>query len=154
MHSNIPYMEEENLLTAIPDFKLYKDRSIYIATFLGGPLAAGYLMSENFKKISEADKAKRAWLIAIAATFGLVAALIFIPGIKKIPQYIIPIISALIAQSLVKKYQSDAINDHIDKGGRVYTIWRAVLVALIAVVALVGITVILLIITDPSILNN
>jgi len=34
---------EENLLSLPSDSKVYKDRAVYVGTFLGGPLIAGYL---------------------------------------------------------------------------------------------------------------
>jgi hypothetical protein len=55
----------EDWLTAPPEFKLYKENAIVGATFLGGPLVAGYLAAENFKQLEQPAKARTAWIIAI-----------------------------------------------------------------------------------------
>lgn len=141
---------EENILNPEPDFKLNKDRAVYLGAFLGGPLAAGYLIAENFKNLGQFDKVKNTWLIAIAVTILLIAAVLLVPGVKKLPSYIIPIIYALIAQALVRKYQMEDINAHIEKGGQLFSVWRGVLVGLIGAVVLLAIIVILFLITNPS----
>jgi 4-amino-4-deoxy-L-arabinose transferase-like glycosyltransferase len=139
---------EENILSSFPDYKLYKDRSIYVGTFLGGPLVAGYLAAENYKKLGQPNKVKNAWIIAILATIAILGALFFLPGVEKIPNYIIPLIYTGIAQFLVQKYQGNAIKAHIAKGGQVYSTWRAVWIGLIGVLVLVAIIAILMLLTD------
>ena len=67
------YMEE-NIITPIPEYKLYNGRAIYIGTFLGGPLVAGYLAAENFKRFGQPDKVRTAWVVAIIATVVIVGA--------------------------------------------------------------------------------
>jgi ABC-type iron transport system FetAB permease component len=141
---------EENLLSIPPDFKLYKDRAIYVGTFLGGPLVAGYLAAENFKQLGEQSKVKTAWAIAIAATIVLIGTLLFVPDIDKVPRYIIPIAYALIAQYVVKKNQGEAIKEHIEKGGQTYSVWRAVWIGLVCAVITVGIILGLVLITDKD----
>ncbi|HEX5552072.1 MAG TPA: hypothetical protein VFX43_02405 [Chitinophagaceae bacterium] len=39
--------------------KIYINKAIYVATYLGGPLVAGYLISSNFKVFNEPGKAKK-----------------------------------------------------------------------------------------------
>lgn len=39
--------------------KIYRDKAIWVGTFLGGPLAAGYLIAENFKAFNDPAKVKR-----------------------------------------------------------------------------------------------
>jgi hypothetical protein len=40
---------EETIISPIPDQKLYKDRAVYVGTFLGGPLVAGYIGSTCYR---------------------------------------------------------------------------------------------------------
>jgi hypothetical protein len=122
---------EENLLSSQPDFKLYKDRAVYVGTFLGGPLVAGYLAAENFKKLGQLENVKPAWIIAIITTLVIFGSIFFIPGIEKMPRYIMPIVYGGIAQYLVQKYQGSAIKLHIENGGAVYSVWRAVWIGLV-----------------------
>jgi peptidoglycan/LPS O-acetylase OafA/YrhL len=144
---------EENVLSLPPDFKIYKERAIYVGTFLGGPLVAGYLAAENFKKLAQPDKARSAWLIAIASTIALVAIVFLIPNIEKIPSYIIPIIYAGLAQYLVQKNQGAAIKLHVEKGGPVFSVWRAAWLGLIGAAVLFGIIFGILLLTNSELVQ-
>src|SRR6476620_7895496 len=108
---------EENVLSVLPNFKLYNDRAIYVGTFLGGPLVAGYLAAENFKELGEPDKVRNTWIVAIGATILIFGSIFLIPNIEKIPNYIIPITYTLIAQFLVRRFQVAAIKNHVQNGG-------------------------------------
>jgi len=145
---------EENLLSITPDFKLYKDRAIYIGTFLGGPLVAGYLAAENFKQLGQQDKAKSAWTIAIIATIVIFGGIFLIPNIEKMPRFVIPLIYTGIAQYLVQKYQGAAVKEHIEKGGQTYSIWRAVLIGLIGLVILLAILFVVILLTNKDLLQQ
>ena len=141
---------EENLISVPPDFKLYKDRAIYVGTFLGGPLVAGYLIAENFKKLDQPDKARNAWIISIVTTVVIIGAAFLIPNFEKIPRYIIPILYALLAQTLVQKFQGEAIKSHIEKGGAVYSVWRGVWIGLVVGVILIAAIVAIVLLTSNS----
>jgi hypothetical protein len=141
---------EENLITPIPEYKLYKDRAIYIGTFLGGPLVAGYLAAENFRRIGQPDKVRTTWVVAIIATLVIFGIVFYIPGVQKIPNYIIPLIYTGIAQFLVQRYQGYAIKEHIEKGGQMYSAWRAVWIGLIGTLILVALVYIFILATDRS----
>jgi hypothetical protein len=143
---------EENIITPIPEYKLYKDRAIYVGTFLGGPLVAGYLAAENFKRIGQPDKVRTTWVVAIIATLVIFGIVFYIPGVRKMPNYIIPLIYTAIAQGLIQRYQGIAIKDHIGKGGQMYSAWRAVWIGLIGAVILVAIVVIFILATDINLL--
>ena len=130
---------EENLLPVQPTFKLYKDRAIYVGTFLGGPLVAGYLAAENFKQLGQMDKVKTTWIIAICATILIFGGLFLIPNIEKVPNYIIPLIYTGIAHFLVQKFQGVAIKAHIANGGQIFSTWRAVWIGLVGLFVLIAI---------------
>jgi len=145
---------EENLLSAPPNFKLYKDRAVWTGTFIGGPLVAGYLAAENFKQLGQQDKAKSAWVIAIIATIVIFGAIFLIPNIEQIPGYLIPLIYTGIAQYLIQKYQGAAVKEHIEKGGQTYSIWRAVFIGLIGLVILVAIFFVVILLTNKELLQQ
>jgi hypothetical protein len=130
---------EENLLSIPPSFKLYKDRAIYVGTFFGGPLVAGYLAAENFKQLGQQEKVKIAWSIAIVATVVIFGGIFLIPELEKIPRMIIPLIYTALAQFLVQKYQGTAIKEHIENGGQTYSVWRAVWIGLVGFAVLMAI---------------
>jgi hypothetical protein len=138
---------EQHLLTPPPDFKLYRDKSVYTSTFLGGPLAAGYLAAHNYKHLGQQRKVKTAWLIAILSTIVIFGGALLIPQVENIPKYIIPLIYTGIAQYLVNRFQGNEIRNHIENGGQTYSFGRAILVGLIGLIitlAIVLLTVLLL----------
>jgi hypothetical protein len=135
---------EENLIIAVPDFKLYNSTSVYIGTFFGGPLVAGYFAAENLKKLGKPVQARNAWAVAVAMTIIVFAAAIYIPGLDKMPPLIIPLIYTAIAQFFMTKYQGQAIKAHISQGGKFYTPWRSLWIGLIGAVILIAIVFILL----------
>ncbi len=141
---------EENLLPSQPTFKLYKDRAIYVGTFLGGPLVAGYLAAENFKQLGQKDKVKTTWIIAILATIIIFSGIFLIPNIEKVPNYIIPLVYTAIAQFLVQKFQGSAIKTHIEIGGQTYSIWRVVWIGLVGLVILLAIIFAIVLMTNKE----
>ena len=144
---------EENILPNQPEFKIYKNRSIDLATFLGGPLVAGYLAAYNFKKLGQADKVKITWIIAISATILIVGGIILIPNFEKIPNYIIPILYTLITRYFIQKYQGEEIKTHIDAGGPTFTSWRTVWIGLVGAVVLVAVLFVIILLAKPELLQ-
>ncbi len=128
----------EDLLTAPPEFKIYKENAIFGATFLGGPLVAGYLAAENFKQLGQPAKARTAWIIAILSTIAIFGGLFLIPGASKIPNYIIPLAYTFITRSLIRTYQGESITNHLALGGPTYSGWRAVWIAIVGAILLVA----------------
>lgn len=97
---------EQTIDIQTPTGKIYKDRAIWVGTFLGGPLAAGYLIAENFKAFNEFDKAKKTWIYAIIATVAVFGGVFLIPDNVKVPNQIIPLIYTAIAYYLVQHFQA------------------------------------------------
>ena len=114
-----------------PTRKIYKDRAIWVGTFLGGPLAAGYLIAENFKAFNDTDKAKKTWIYAIIATVVVFGGVFLIPENVKIPNQIIPLINTAIAYYLVQHFQGQNISAHLNSGGQLFGWWRTIAVGLI-----------------------
>jgi hypothetical protein len=144
---------EENLLSIPPSFRLYKDRAIYVGTFLGGPLVAGYLAAENFRQLGEQNKVKTAWAIAIIATIVIFGGIFLVPDIEKIPRYIIPLLYSALAQFLIQKYQGPTIKAHIDSGGQTYTAWRAAWIGLVGLVVLMAVIIAIILLTNRDALQ-
>ena len=141
---------EENLLPSQPTFKLYKDRAIYVGTLLGGPLVAGYFAAENFKHLTQTNKIKTTWLIAILATIIIFSGKFLITNFEKIPKYLIPLIYTAIAQFLVQTFQGAAIKTHIETGGQTYSIWRAIWIGLVGLVILLVIIIAIVFLTSKE----
>ncbi len=143
---------EKEILSMPPGYQLYKERAVYLGTFLGGPLVAGYLFAENFKRLGEQAKARLAWLIAIVSTIAIIGLLFIIPDIEKVPSYLIPIVYAAIAEYLVRKYQGTSIHSHIEKGGQVYSAWRVVWIGLVGAAIVFGVIFLLIVLTNAALL--
>ena len=111
--------------------KIYKEKAIWVGTFLGGPLVAGYLISENFKVFDQQEKARKAWIYSIIVTAIVFGGVFLIPDNVKVPNQIIPLIYTFIAYQFVQIYQKAKIMTHINAGGQVYSWWRTIGVALI-----------------------
>lgn len=117
-----------------PKQRIYKERAIWVGTFLGGPLAAGYLIAENFKAFNETDKARKTWIYAIIATIVIFGGIFLIPDNTKIPNQIIPLIYTVIAYYLVQHFQGQNISSHISSGGGLFSWWRTIAVGIIGLV--------------------
>ncbi|SHL22459.1 hypothetical protein [Chryseobacterium polytrichastri] len=111
--------------------KIYKDKAIWVGTFLGGPLAAGYLIAENFKAFNDPTKVKKTWIYAIFATIVVFGGVFLIPDNVKIPNQIIPLIYTGIAYYLVQHFQGQNISKHISSGGQLHSWWRTITVGII-----------------------
>jgi hypothetical protein len=114
-----------------PKVKLYKDRAFWVGTFLGGPLVAGYLFSENFKALGEPEKVKPTWIITLLVTIIIFSGVFLIPDSINIPNQIIPIAYTAIAFGLFKKYQEEKTLQHIKQGGLTYSWGRVIGVGII-----------------------
>lgn len=117
-----------------PTQKIYKDRAIWVGTFLGGPLAAGYLIAENFKAFNETDKAKKTWIYTIIATIIIFGGVFMVPDNVNVPNQIIPLIYTAIAFYLVQHFQGQNITTHINSGGQLFSWWRTIAVSIIGLV--------------------
>jgi len=114
---------EETINNQTPATKIYKDNAIYVGTFIGGPLFAGYLIAENFKAFDEYGRAKKTWFFSIIFTILIFGGVFLIPDDVKIPNQIIPIIYTGITGYLVKHFQGKNIETHINSGGELFS-WR------------------------------
>ena len=145
---------EENLLLPHPGYKLYKDQAIFVGTFLGGPLVAGYLAAENFKRLGQEEKVKKTWLFTIASTIVIFGGIFLIPGIEKIPNIIIPLAYTGIAQMLIRRSQGAAIKAHIETGGQTFSTWRAVWIGILGCLITLAILSIILVLFDKELLQE
>lgn len=116
----------ETIDKVIPTGKIYKDKAFWVGTFLGGPLVAGYLFSENFKALGQPEKVKPTWIIMIIAIVVIFGGIFLIPDNINIPNQIISILYTAIAFGLFKKYQEEKAAEHINQGGLIYNWGRVI----------------------------
>ncbi|WP_405572055.1 hypothetical protein [Winogradskyella sp. Asnod2-B02-A] len=132
-------MIEQNNTTK--DLKFYSQKSIGLATFIGGPLAAGYLIKENYKALNQGEKGRTALIISIIATLIVFGSLYMIPEsiMSKIPNMIIPAIYTGIIYLIVDKIHGTILNNHDLNNYPFYSGWRAAGIGVISLIILVAI---------------
>lgn len=120
------------------DLKLYSPNAIRLATFLGGPLIAGYLIRENYLALQEEKKAKQALLLGIVSTVAFFGLLFLVPTtvIDRIPNFIFPLLFTGIVSWIVEVKQGDVLRKHQEENNTFYSMWRAAGLALISAVLL------------------
>lgn len=124
-------MKEEEKGTQVKR-KAFKEKAIWIGTFLGGPLVAGYLLSENFKTFNQTDKVKPTWIITIITTILIFILAFLIPENINIPNQLFPIAYSVIAYGLYKKYQEKDFDTFIKHGGLTHNWWKVIGISLIS----------------------
>lgn len=148
MHNqiNLPaILMEQITIQETSDRKLFKENAVWLGTYLGGPLTAGYLFAENFKSFGEPEKAKKAWIYGTLTTIILLISLYFTPDsfIAKVPHFLIPLVYSLIAKYIFQRQQLTKATEYINNGGQVFSLWRVFAIGLtgaaITVILLFGV---------------
>ncbi len=123
---------QQDLLSETINEKLHKSITIIIATFFGGPLAAAFLLVENFKNLNRVSFISKTWLIAIGVLL-FTFAVEYIPIINKIPSIAFNIGMLVLVNNVIKSYQPECIAHTPSSTSTFYSGWRACAVALIGV---------------------
>jgi len=120
--------------------KFYSQQAISIATYIGGPLAAGYLVKKNYETLEQPDNGRKALFIGIISTILLFAGVFSIPEpiIDKIPRVLIPLIYTGIIYWIVDRLHGKILKLHKESGGEFYSAWKAAGVGSIALLILVA----------------
>jgi len=123
--------EQEN---TTQDLKFYSQRAIGIATFIGGPLAAGYLIRENYLSLDKPDEGRKSLIIGIVSTILLFTGIFMIPEsiIDKVPNQILPAIYTLIIYLIVENIHGSILNEHKENENEFYSGWKAAGVGLVS----------------------
>jgi len=118
--------------------KFFSQRAITIATYIGGPLAGGYLMQKNYEAIGQNEIGRKALFISLAATILLFGGISVLPEevIDVIPNVLIPFIYTGAMYLLVDKYQGQQIREHKAAEGEFYSAWKAAGVGAISLLIL------------------
>lgn len=144
-----PAVFEEQTIEIVPQ-KVYKPQMIRIATFLGGPIVAGYLIAENYKAFGETHRVTPTWVITIVVTAVIFGVAFFAPFPAGSPRIVIPLIYSLATFYLVNMLQGDKLTAHAQAGGEVYGWGRAILISLIGCVVTLAVGVVFVLATNPS----
>ena len=122
---------EENL-------KLYSQKAIAVATYFGGPLAAGILIRKNSLNLGREKQAINSLIIGIISTIIIFGGIFMIPEniIDKIPNALIPAIYTGIIYLIVERIQGRELKLHKENQGEFYSGWKAVGIGAVCMVIL------------------
>jgi uncharacterized membrane protein len=106
--------------------KIFTNKAISVATFFGGPIAAGFLISKNYKVFGNENAARNSIFLGILSTILLFAGIFLIPEqiIDKIPQFAIPGVYTAIITGLVEILQGQKIKDFLSENGQKASNWQ------------------------------
>ena len=141
---------QENKMKGI---KLYSMNAVTLATFLGGPLVAGYFIRENYRALGQVEKAKEATAFGIGISIFIVLGLLLLPDelAERIPNFVFPMIFTLIAGWITDRKQGEVLRQHKAHNNTFYSIWRAVGFGLLSAVLFVLIALALVLILPMGI---
>lgn len=131
---------QESLFPSTVAQKLYNERAILIGTFVGGPLAGGYLLARNFAVLNEPAKAGKTWIATVGVLLLLIASSFF-SLTDKIPPVVYGLALGWTAHFVAVKYQGSKISQHRENGGKFYSTWRAVFAGAVSLLLLIGLVV-------------
>ncbi|MDD4528219.1 MAG: hypothetical protein PHF25_09385 [Candidatus Margulisbacteria bacterium] len=120
--------------------KLYSQRAIAIATYFGGPLAAGILIRKNFINLGKEKQGLNSLIIGILSTLLIFYGIFQIPEsiLDKIPNALIPLIYTGIIYLIVENLQGQELNKHKEEKNEFYSNWKATGIGAICSVILIG----------------
>ncbi|MGL1887416.1 MAG: hypothetical protein OCD76_12955 [Reichenbachiella sp.] len=120
--------------------KLYSQKAIGIATYFGGPLAAGILIRRNYINLKKEKLGLNTLIVSVIATCLLFGGLFSIPEhiIDKIPNSVIPLIYTGIIYLIVERIQGKELKELKESNGVFYSKWRAFSVGLVSGIVIVG----------------
>lgn len=107
--------------------KIYSQRAISISTYIGGPLAAGVLIKENYKSLGKPKQGGYAFWLGVVSTIILFCGIFSVPEniMAKIPNMLIPLVYMAIIYLIVAKIQGKELTSHKESNGEFHTGWKA-----------------------------
>lgn len=120
--------------------KLYSQKAISIATFFGGPLAAGVLARQNFINLGKEQLGRNALIMGLLATILLIVGILAIPEniADKLPNAIIPLVYTAIIYFIIENFQGALFKEHKENNREFYSNWKATGIGVICMLLLIG----------------
>ncbi len=111
----------------VPSEKLYSEKAVAMAAFLGGPLGGAYLLYKNFVAVGQEDTARATILWGIAATVLLLGTFVFLPQEinDRIPNTAVSAAVTGLFYLLAKYRQQAYFAAHRQKRGMFISKWSA-----------------------------
>ncbi|MEI6221414.1 MAG: hypothetical protein WCP97_01480 [bacterium] len=127
------------------DKQFYTIKSIFIASFLGGPFVGLYMTSKNFTHLGKKDYASRTLIWGTIATLLILGALAFTPAtiVNKIPTPVFPVLYAALITTIAEKFQKEAIQEYLQNGATKQSLWKIIGLSVISLISTVAYIVLL-----------
>lgn len=121
---------------------LFSIKAIGVATYLGGPIAGGWLIALNYNRLNNAAKRNQILCYTLIFTIALFATLMIIPEkiMDYVPNYLIPTIYTPLFALYAQKFQGADIRAHQENGakkGSAWTVFNITLCSLLCTFALI-----------------
>ncbi len=113
--------------------KIFDKNHILFATFLGGTMAAVYMIAHNYKTFNDTKNQKNTWIFGLLATVALWGFIFIIPETSKVPMPAIPLITIGLVSYLIDSNQKYTIAAHINAKGGVFGWGRTSSVAVVSI---------------------
>jgi O-antigen/teichoic acid export membrane protein len=118
-----------------PSARLFTPAQIGLATFLGAPLAAGWLMARNYRALEEKKKEKRCLIYATLGTTAVMALAFVLPD--NFPNTALPIGYTIGIVQIAKQVQGPMIDAHLARGGSAGSWWATVGIGLLSLLIVI-----------------
>lgn len=106
--------------------KIYNENMVRVSTLLAGPFAAAYLMAQNYKTFGEEKRARQTLLYGAIFTVFVFGTLLVLPEkvLDKMPHILLPLLFSVIAQFLMRKFQTPEVENYLNAGGQKHSNWK------------------------------
>ncbi len=111
----------------IPSYPIYSPGQVAAATFLGSPIAGGWLLALNYKRLGEPRSARAALGLSVLALAALLAIAYVVPERAMSSLGLIPVV---VMYWIAKSLQDAGYQRHLARLGRTGSNWRVLGIAL------------------------
>ena len=117
--------------------KFFSAKSVGVATFLGGPLAAGMMIRKNFLGFGQPKQAQQALWAGIGLTLAVFSLIALVPSglMEKVPGALIPGAYTAGILAWVNAQMGERLTVHENEGGQFYSGWKTFGVGLLSLIA-------------------
>jgi hypothetical protein len=110
---------------------VFTEHAVWFGTLIGGPLAAGYIISENFRILKMPDKQKKTWWIIVPETLLMLVLSIKLNGDMGFIYFVNTVLTFLVFHI----FQGKEVEDYLKAGGYALKKWTTFLIAIEGMIA-------------------
>ena len=121
--------------TTLRASRLYSQKQIAVATFLGSPLAGAWFMATNYRELGKDALATQAVWWGIGGAIVMMFIAFLLPD--NFPNSVLPIACAGGMHALAESKLGSVIKEHRAAGGPLFSWWRVVGISLLCALILV-----------------